>query len=107
MTMNNNNKGGFLNGFLWGAIVGGIVIFLLTSKKGKKLLKFLTEEGLDGVSELEELFGEKISGDDYEEETVSSSEKIYADKPMPSENSALHKLTSTGRRFFRGVPRRN
>lgn len=105
--MNNNSKGGFLHGFLWGAIIGAIVVFLLTSKKGKKILKFLTEEGLEGVSELEELLGEKIT-EDYGEEPQSSSEKIYADKPASSEESStFHKLKSTGRRFFKGVPRKN
>lgn len=100
-----NNKGGFLNGFLLGAIVGGIAVFLLTSKKGRKILKLLTEEGLEGVSELEELFGEKIA-DDFKEEPVPS-KRIYADKPAPEESSTLHKVKSAGRRFFKGVPRKN
>lgn len=105
--MNNNTKGGFLHGFLWGAIIGGVVVFLLTSKKGRKILKLLTEEGLDGVSQLEELLGEKISGDEYEEEPQPASQRIYADKPMSSEGSTFQKIKSTGRRFFKGVPRKN
>ncbi|MBI3093022.1 MAG: YtxH domain-containing protein [Candidatus Levybacteria bacterium] len=59
----NNSNGGFVNGFLWGAIIGASVVFLLGTKKGKRLLKTVTEEGLEGVSGLKELV-EEYSGDE-------------------------------------------
>ena len=65
--MNNNENGGkFLNGFLWGAILGGGIIFLLGTKKGKKLLKTITEEGLEGISQIEDLVEDEV--EEYDEE---------------------------------------
>ena len=45
-----NNR--FFDGFLVGALIGGSAIFLLGTKKGNKVLKVLTEEGLTGLSEI-------------------------------------------------------
>ncbi len=53
--MNNNESrqgGNFFQGFLWGAIIGGGIVFLLGTKKGKRLLKTITEEGLDNISDI-------------------------------------------------------
>jgi gas vesicle protein len=45
-----NNR--FTDGMLLGALIGGTAVFLLGTKKGKKVLKILTEEGLAGFSEI-------------------------------------------------------
>ena len=51
-----NNGGKFSDGFLLGLIVGGVAVFLLGTEKGKKLLKVMTQEGGDALSNfLEEL----------------------------------------------------
>ena len=36
---------------MWGAIIGGGLVFIL-DKKGKKILKMITEEGVEGLSEI-------------------------------------------------------
>lgn len=50
--MNNNHGNRFFDGFLWGAMIGGGLVFLLGTKKGKKILKMITEEGVEGLSEI-------------------------------------------------------
>ncbi|MDO8639819.1 MAG: hypothetical protein Q7R53_02740 [bacterium] len=118
---NNNHGGGFLNGLLWGAVIGGGLVFLLGTKKGKKIIKVVSE-GLGDVSDIGKLL-EEDEIEDYEEEPVSltkkrqektsassngeyksasSEESIEEDleKPQPeSVNSSPHRL-------FRGIPRR-
>ncbi|MBI3070209.1 MAG: hypothetical protein HYY87_02795 [Candidatus Levybacteria bacterium] len=100
MKMNSNNSnGGFVNGFLWGAIIGASVVFLLGTKKGKRLLKTVTEEGLEGVSGLKELV-EEYSGDEEEEpEKGLNGEK-------EEEKSFTQGFGRRARRFFKGIPKR-
>ena len=88
MTMNNEHKGGgFLAGFFWGVVIGAALVFLLGTKKGKRLLKVISEEGL----ELSELFG----ADEVEE----FEEKV--------EDTPPKKKAANVRRFFRGIPKKN
>lgn len=42
----------FSDGFLLGLIVGGAAVFLLGTKKGKYILKTLTEQGFEGLGEI-------------------------------------------------------
>lgn len=100
--MNNNSSGGsFVNGFLWGAIIGAGVVFLLGTKKGKRLLKTITEEGLEGVSGLSELVEEY--GDNEEEEKV---EKGLNGEKKEEEKSFAQSFGGQARRFFKGIPKK-
>lgn len=48
----------FMDGVLWGMLIGGVGVFLFGTKKGKKLLDIITQEGAEGlnkvISEIEE-----------------------------------------------------
>lgn len=110
-----NNTNGFLNGFLWGVIIGGSVVFLLGTEKGKKLLKTITEESLEGVEELEGLFEQQ--GEEEHDDTPSVKEKPKTQetvKPKSQPNgevkvpppSAFKQITTTGRRFFKGISKK-
>ena len=68
--MNNNHNNKFFDGFLWGAIIGGGLVFLLGTKKGKKILKMITEEGVGGLSEI--LQAQMDEGDLEEEEEMEN-----------------------------------
>lgn len=103
--MNNNSGSKFFDGFLWGAIIGGGVVFLLGTKKGKRLLKTVTEEGVEGLSEiLEAQMGDDLSDEEIEE---SEDEEIETDSAEESTNGAaknnLKKTVtrSAPRRFFK------
>lgn len=120
--MNNNNQnessrgGSFFNAFLLGALIGGGAVFLLGTKKGKKLLKTITEGGFEGISEIGDLI------EDIEEEReIENEEPLNHHTTNGHANnhsqvvhhassevgvSAISKLKSTGRRFFKRVPKR-
>ena len=125
-TMEKNNSqqsnGGMLSGFLLGSVVGAAVALLLTTKKGKKIISALTEEGFGGLSDLESLIAAgKEEFKDLIPETKSSKSgkngKSSINIPhikdqivkeiKQEEEKAVEKIKATGRRFFRGIPKRN
>ena len=61
--MNSNNR--FIDGVIVGLILGGAAVFLFGTKSGKNLLKIISEQGLEGISDLMEQYG-----DDFEEEDL-------------------------------------
>jgi len=82
--------GGMGNGFLLGVIVGAALVFLFATKKGKKILKMLSENGFEGIAELTDMLSE--DEDEFEENYTSEGEvgESVAAKP---------------KRFFRGIKR--
>lgn len=95
---NNGSRGGFFNGFVLGFILGAAVVFLLATKKGKKLLKIITEEGLDKVSDLEELLEEKDEKSEVQE-IIKPKKHTNGESKIPT--ASFNNIASTGRRFFR------
>jgi hypothetical protein len=65
---NHNHKSSHGNGFLLGVILGVIVTLLFTTKKGREIVKILTEKGLDKFSDLQKVMNEATS--DVEEELI-------------------------------------
>lgn len=113
--MSNNgsrNGGSFFNGFLWGAILGGGLVFLLGTKKGKQLLKVITERGLEGISEISDLIEDIEEEKEIREVPVktiksngvhhSSIEHVSVHVPSESLVSKIKKPV----RFFKGIPKR-
>lgn len=74
--MQNNNSrhdNRFFNGFLIGLILGAAIVFLLATKRGKKILKLISEEGLDSIANvLEEMEDEEMVDQDFVEEVPES-----------------------------------
>ena len=50
------NHGRFSDGLLIGMVLGGAAVFLLGTKKGNKILKAVTEDGLAGLSDIAKEF---------------------------------------------------
>lgn len=108
--MNNNGNHGnkFFEGFIWGAIIGGGVVFLMGTKKGKKLLKAITQEG---VGNLADIIDEGMDEDDYEEEEEIEktqgngiSEKKEIVRPARNASASVaggEEKPSVRKRFFR------
>lgn len=98
--MENNNSGNkFFSGFLWGAIIGGGLVFLLSTKKGKKLLQLISDKGLEGLSGL--ISDNEILDDEYDEDEdleKASSPKAPADKRTNGETKI--------KRFFKGISKK-
>lgn len=98
--MENNNKSGnnFFSGFLLGVLVGAGLVFLLGTKRGKKLLKMLSEKGLDNVSNILK-----------DEDVTMDPDESYGDS---GENTPKKEATAKDvegkprvRRFFKGISR--
>lgn len=94
MDNNNQNEGKFLSGFLLGLLVGGFVVFLLGTKKGKKLLKAISEDGIDNISNiLDEAKPPFAKASEGRRREFIVKESSIEEKPKV-------------RRFFRGISRR-
>ncbi len=101
-------NGRFSDGLILGAVLGGAAVFLLGTKKGNKVLKVLTEEGMAGISEfmeeLQEARGEAGQGD---EEVDDDFEEIVIEEvrqPKANISSAVPPLApkpKPKKRFFR------
>lgn len=102
---NNHNHG---NGFLLGLILGGVVTLLFTTKRGREIVKDLTEKGLDKFSELQDEFEEvgeaieELDGDDYVASEPLDKKVINEIKKESQVPTPNHKKTPV-KRFFRGV----
>ncbi|MCL4418888.1 hypothetical protein M1146_02165 [Patescibacteria group bacterium] len=100
--MNNNSGNRFFDGFLWGAIIGGGLVFLLGTKKGKKLLKTVTEEGVEGLSEI--LEAQMNDGLSDEEEEDSEDEEMETNSAEESTNGAVK--DNSEKTMRKSIPRR-
>jgi len=109
--MDNNNPtdrsgqaGKFFSGFLLGFLVGAAVVFLLGTKKGKRLLKMISEEGIDNISDLLEEADKTKDLDEVVEKPpnarASEGQGEFATKETVTEEKPK------ARRFFRGISRR-
>ncbi|MBU2632552.1 YtxH domain-containing protein [Patescibacteria group bacterium] len=100
--MNNNchrpHGGNFINGFVFGLIMGAALVFLFGTKKGKKLLQILSEEKLEDFKE----FLDKMEDDEFDEEK-DNPEQILNNELKTDVNSSQKKK----RRFFKGIRRKD
>lgn len=101
--MENNNSGNkFFSGFLWGAIIGGGLVFLLSTKKGKKLLQLISDKGLEGLSSL--ISDNEILNDEYDEdEDLAESDKKVNEEANKNTN---HNGETKIKRFFKGISKK-
>lgn len=98
-------NGRFSDGFLMGALVGGAAVFLLGTKKGNKVLQAITEEGLEGLSDLIETMEEKEIVPRAEKKAYEVAEEVkekvedtldLEDQKPPASNGS-----SKSKRFFK------
>lgn len=123
MTNNESHHCGgtkFMTGLMWGAIIGGGLVFLLGTKKGKSIIKALSEEGIelsellgdDEEEEIEEIIVRPKSKAHKQEsakavgETEQEEDNIHQESNGIKKASAISKIAKTSRRFFRGTPKR-
>ena len=108
----NNSGSKFMTGLMWGAIIGGGLVFLLGTKKGKRIIKTLSEEGI----ELSQLLGNDDEDEEVEEVIVHSTPKINKQEeetstiqPEERSNGVSNKSTISkiaSHRFFKRTPKR-
>ncbi len=102
MENNNQNNNKFINGFLLGALIGAGVVFLFGTKKGKRLLKTISEEGLGNFSKI--LDEANVSEEINENKEIK---EILPEKDIAVEQtSTFEEERPRARRFFKGIARR-
>lgn len=91
----------FSNGVLLGIIIGGAAVFLFATPTGRKIMKILSEEGVQGISDLIETeLDERL--DEYEQDEVIEKTSPKDDEPqvqVPEGNGNGHSVKN--KRFFR------
>lgn len=106
----------FFSGFLLGVIIGAAIVFLLGTKKGKKILKAISEEGegkissiLDRIENSVDLPDEVLEDPPFvstvAKATVSKKDSS-GEKSNQGEKEIINEDRPKARRFFRGIPRR-
>lgn len=96
---NNNSGNNFFSGFLLGVLVGAAVVFLLGTRKGKKLLKAISENGIDNISNILDKAEKSVDLD----EVAREDEEVASKREFISEEKSFEKPKA--RRFFRGISR--
>jgi gas vesicle protein len=110
--MNDNKLGGnFFSGFLLGALVGAAVVFFLGTKKGKRILEVISEEGAGKISNILDKIDKSVDLPDEsledEEFSFAASDAATAGKGSNGEEEIpIGKTKPKIRRFFRGVSKR-
>lgn len=82
--------------FTWGMLVGGALVLMLTTKKGRQLLKEITDGGLDGIEEFIDI--EKVR-----EITNDFSDNSDEEDSQPNIDESSVEKPKKRRRLFRGV----
>ncbi len=104
-----NREGGrFSDGLVLGLLLGGAIVFLLGTDKGKKVLKLLTAEGgnaLEGILKELDDAPEKISqpkSKAAEPQIVEAEELSFSEHPRSNGHKhEVKKETKSAHRFFR------
>lgn len=107
------NKEGsrFSDGFLLGILVGGAIVFLLGTEKGKKVLRLLTSEGglaLEGI--LRDLDDAPSPAENHsakrkhhEPEIVDAEDLNFSEHEGNGYKREIKKETKATHRFFKGT----
>lgn len=96
-----DKKGGhFFNGFFWGAMIGGGVAYLLSTKKGRNLLGELVQDGINMLDTATTPDGIEIAS---EPETYEEIIEEPAIQEPPKSSPSEFKKEAPRKRFFRKV----
>ncbi len=96
MSEKNEHRKSSSNAFLWGMIIGGIIVYLFTTKRGKRILKQLSEMGFETLENISEFEG----ADEY---TNEETDEVEENQEELHENGNGH---SPRKRFFKGIKKR-
>lgn len=105
----NHTEGGGMNGFFLGLLMGAGLTLLLTTEKGKKIVKTLTEEGLEDLSKLQDMV-DAIQDKDVPPDGKTEETQAPKEPPVITEiatETEEKPFKSPSRRFFKGTRKKN
>jgi gas vesicle protein len=125
--INHNDENVKSSGFIVGFILGVAAALLLNSKKGRKILKLLMDQGIERLGNWEDVIKDVIEADDdiiegddfVTTSTVDAKKEINPDiKEMPQvpnmplsspneNNKTALMVKKATRRFFRGIKKKS
>ncbi len=125
--INHNDENVKSSGFIVGFILGVAAALLLNSKKGRKILKLLMDQGIERLGNWEDVIKDVIEADDdiiegddfVTTSTVDAKKEIKPDiKEMPQvpnmplsspneDNNTALMVKKATRRFFRGIKKKS
>lgn len=87
-----DHQGGSFHPFLLGVIVGVALTLLFTTKKGRKILKTLTDQGMDKIEKWEEVLYKKMPATEEVEEVdeMMQAQDYEAAEELKEELSPQH-----------------
>lgn len=118
--MEKRNTGNGFNLFLFGVLIGVLATLLLTTKKGRKILKVIMDEGIERFSRIEDVFGrveeemvedEMVEPDpmaDMVNEVSPEAVKTAIEAPVPVKRVEKIEIDEPkkSRRLFKGIRRK-
>jgi len=94
------------NGFVMGALLGGALVYLVGTAKGRRILKEISENGIEFLEKVESIEDlANLEWDDLEQEDEEIVH-VRAASPSASTPPPPRATTTVPRRFFRGVKRK-
>ena len=105
---NNSNRSGnnFFSGFILGALVGVAIALLFVTKRGKKILKAISEGGEGKLSDILNRLEDSVGAEDEFLEEDKKDEAIPVKREI-AKKVVVEKKPGIGRRFFKGISRHN
>lgn len=94
------------NGFLLGLLIGGAVGALVSTKRGRQILKDIAEYGLDYVGSSLNMEDINTILNEEEEEIMNGEMEEASEKEKPAEKSVNHEEPSRRKRLFRGIKKK-
>ncbi len=91
------------NGFLLGIIIGGAVGALISTKKGRKILKDIADYGLDYVGNTINLDDIETILNDENEEVMNGEMEAAKSAPAAKPEQEKEDLLSRRKRLFKGI----
>jgi hypothetical protein len=114
--MNHRGSSGFGNGVVVGMILGAVAVLLFTTKKGRKILRILSEDGFEKLKDWESIFDElqlddeeEMDGDDYVAPVPVEKREMPRNPYLAKADTSTvmyHRVKPASRRLFRGIPKR-
>jgi hypothetical protein len=97
----NNHDSKFMNGLFLGALIGGAAVFFAGTRTGRNLVKIVSEQGLDGLSDLLEEYDLSAMDEENEYEDRVAADENHTNQNEDNIKEKEEVKSTAKKRFFR------